>query len=536
MWMLKVVVMLIPTSTTVVMLIPTLDGSGEINTDLDGSGDVNPDLDGSGEINTDLDGSGEINTDLEGSGEPLPSTTIDGVDGVEGDAVIPNDGVDETEVAAKKGGKWWLLLIPLLAIPILGAILFGGRKKSDREPAVDNVPNINSPEGGINVPGMPGGGVPPVGANVTGNLGNVAKSSVNATSKMGSAGLAAGGAALAGGAAAAANLAGKKRRTESLSDADLDLDLDESATVAEIPSTPVAEFTSDENDLQLENRRTERIDADLDLAESDFDDLPSDGIATDFNRNSESEIVTEFSADSPDLGNTDLDLDVDEAGFVSEQDSSSALNVDSKIESDSMTTDTREGEEFFGDFVLPEEGKNISVSNDSNAAGGTGIIDGATAVGGAALGGAAAAASGLFNRGRDEVDNANVDAPDLDTNIDVGDRVDGISADVAGSVGEINTPNLDIETDALRSDQDTDLNFNLDGEVSTPELDSSTDINIDGDRRTGIIGGAAAAGAGALGGAAAAASGLFNRGRDEVDNANIDAPDLDTDLNVSDSR
>ena len=86
----------------------------------------------------------------------------------------------------------------------------------------------------------------------------------------------------------------------------------------------------------------------------------------------------------------------------------------------------------------------------------------------------------------------------------------------------------------MRSDQDTDLNFNLDGEVSTPELDSSTDINIDGDRRTGIIGGAAAAGAGALGGAAAAASGLFNRGRDEVDNADIDAPDLDTDLNVSD--
>ena len=521
--------------------------------DPDGNGEVNTDLDGSGEVNTDLDGSGEINTDLDGSGEPL---SIEGVDGVEGEAVVPNEGVEETEVAAKKGGKWWLLLIPLLAIPILGALLFGGRKKSDREPAVNNVPNINSPEGGARVPGMSDdGGVPPVGANVSGNLGSVEENTVNTTSRMGSAGLAAGGAALAGGAAA--NLAGKRRETENIGDADLDLDLDldESITAQEIPSNPVTEFTGQETKLQAgsESELDFDDDLDLDLPDSRFNDTSARDVGfagtAGLGRNLGNEVVGESVVESPNTTDAELDLDVDRSEM--------AVGSDTNLPGANLDGSNIEGgvrREFAGDFVLPEETTDISVSNDldtdisarevttpeldlstdvdadpqTDSDRDRGIIGGA-ALGGAALGGVAA--SGMFNRGQDAVTDAAEDTQintpnlesdaDLDLDLDLDDRTDEASANFASGIDRLDVPD---------SSQDTDIN--LGGEVTTPELDLSTDIDAEpqtnSDLDRGIVGGAA------LGGAAA--SGMFNRGQDAVTDAaedtQINTPNLESDADL----
>ena len=510
---------------------PDIDGSGEINPDIDGSGAVNPDIDGSGEVNPDIDGSGEVNPDIDGSGEPLSSETVDEVDG---EVVVP-EGAEET-VATRNGNKWWLLLIPLLAIPLLGAMIFGGRKKSDREPAVDNVPNVSSPDGGDRVSRTPNdGGVPPVGANVSGNLGNVnvAENTVNNSSRMGSAGLAAGGAALAGGAAAA-NLARRNRRTENVSDADLDLDLDldESATANEIPSNPVTEFTGQETKLQVgpeAELETDRdIDLDLDSSDSGLDGISSRdaafGGATGLGRNLENDLVDESVVESSNSVGADSDFN----------------NVNNGL--NTPDTNAGVGREFPGDYVLPEETTDISVSDadidrDPSVNGGTGIINGATAAGGAALGGAAAAASGMFNRGQDAVTDAEteIDSPSLERDNDLdldsdSDRTNETLTDFPRGVDEINTPNLE-GVDVADSNQDTDLNIG--SQTTTPELDLSTDIDRDPnfDNGTGIINGATAAGGAALGGAAAAASGMFNRGQDAVTDAEteIDSPSLERD-------
>ena len=560
-----------------------LDGSGEVNADLNGSGEANTDLNGSGEANTDLNGSGEVNTDfndsgevnpnVEGSGEPL-SSDAEGADGevvvpadeVDGEVVVPNDAADEAEVAAKKGSKWWLLLIPLLAIPLLGALLFGGRKRSDREPAVDNVPPNINPNGGVGVPNTPdGGGVPPIGANVSNNLGNATGNTVNTASSMGAAGLAAGGAALAGGAA---NLAGRNNRTENAND----LDLDDSITAEEIPSNPVTEFTGQETKLQVGDTDTKLQDEDIDFdrSESGFDGISSSsrsGVAA-FDRDLEAESMVE----SQNLADSELNIDT-----------GSQFTADNRLEN-SVDSVNAEGREFPGDFVLPEEGKDISVSDgldvDTNANSGTGIINGATA-GGAALGGAAAA--GFLNRDRTRTD-ANDSSPDTDLDSDLGDR--NRTVDLTENVVEVDTANIDTGiartdaeldpnnaaiadgADSQLSDRDvvievddssqvdsdlgdrnrtvdltgdvvevdtanidtgidrTDAELNL-GSQTTPELDPNIDPNVERTDNPAIIGGAAA-----LGGVAAAASRFSERDRTESDDltdGSIDVNDSDLD-------
>ncbi|NJL52368.1 MAG: hypothetical protein HC930_09420 [Hydrococcus sp. SU_1_0] len=103
-----------------------------------------------GKVNPDVSGSGEVNPDVQGSGEPLSSENnvdANGAD-VQGESVSPNGAADAgTEVATKKG-KWWWWLLPLLGIPLLAAAIFGGRKKSDQEPALGDLPNINSLDNG----------------------------------------------------------------------------------------------------------------------------------------------------------------------------------------------------------------------------------------------------------------------------------------------------------------------------------------------------------------------------------------------------
>ncbi|MEM7756887.1 MAG: substrate-binding domain-containing protein [Cyanobacteria bacterium P01_A01_bin.40] len=606
-------------------------GSGEINPELNNqdSGTLNPGLDDSGTLNPDVEDSGEINTDLNASGESLtsdnsesegaatpdgeiaqndaatteapdielegeatadgaiaqnnaatteaPDTELEGEATTDGAIAQNNAATTEApqgetiaESATATKSRWWLWLIPLLGLSILGAMFaLGGRKKSDQEPAISNIPQPDAPNGGINSPGTPNGSdVSTIGTNVSGNLGSVTGNAVGNTSKLGNAAIATGGAAIAGGATAA-NLLNKKNRAENKTDIDLDLDLSESGAAAEIPVNPVSEFTEQETELQVGEQST-KLQPDNELS-SKFDDntIQTDGASA--------AVAGGVAADSENLTNFDTlsnelildntvendstltrELETDIAELQSEQTTDLiSQEADSSLESASTVESDNSGEtnlrtEFSGDFVLQEEARNTFSLEDNriddadlsqttegitgtvgdvaeevtnpeldlsnlNLASETdiGITDqttqagGAAIVGGAAaLSGAAAAASGFFNRDR------NLEQP-LDAEF-------SSEADT-----EIDAPEFNSEIDLDLGK--TDLGQTTEGitgtvgdvaeEVTTPELDLSN-LDLTSENDTGITdqitqaGGAAiVGGAAALGGAAAAASGFFNRDR-----------------------
>ncbi|MGB5635183.1 MAG: hypothetical protein WBM86_20720, partial [Waterburya sp.] len=234
---------------------PDVEDSGGINPDVEGSGEINPDVETSGEVNPDFEDSGEINPDVETSGEPLSSENpkIDGATTPEiliadENVTTPNTsegGTSAVETKAKKGGWWWLALILGIPLLVLVAIFaFGGRKKSDQEPAISNIPNPDTPNGGIGISeGADGGDISALGANMSGNLGNVAGNAVGTTSRLGNA-------AIANGGGAAANLVGGNQGAEN--ETDIDIDLDEPESANEIPSNSVTEFTDQETKLQTD--------------------------------------------------------------------------------------------------------------------------------------------------------------------------------------------------------------------------------------------------------------------------------------------
>jgi ABC-type phosphate transport system substrate-binding protein len=533
-------------------------GSGEVNPDVNGSGEVNPDVQGSGEVNPDVNGSGEVNPDVQGSGEPL-STKNGDVDGVDAkDATVPPTGTADADSGAKvaaKKGQWWWWLLPLLGIPLLAAAIFGGRKKSDQEPALDDIPNINSLDNRNGMPGgSSGGDIPPVGVNTSGGLGNVLENTTHTASKLGAADLAAGGAALAGGAAAAANLAGRRNRTENVADADmdmdLDLDLDEPTTVEEIPSNPVTEFTGQATKLQFDDQSEDLGgDGNIDLDDGNAtiaDDVALRGAvgiggvaaASGFAQDAENRTEINIDTESLDVGDVGLDTNVGQnvGQFTTEQTTDLA---ETNTETDfveagktyGVTGDGTVVREFTGDFVLEEESKvdlSADVDLDSND-GDTGIIDGVTQAGGAAiaggaaaLGGAAAATTGFFNREDNITEDAGLDArievTDSEQNTDL-NTDSNTDSNLVEQVGEgINNLSTNV----------TENVSNLTGNITTPDLDPNLDINLDpnqdpNSKGTGIIdgvtqaGGAAiAGGAAALGGAAAATTGFFNRDSQET--------------------
>jgi ABC-type phosphate transport system substrate-binding protein len=554
---------------------PDLKGSGEVNPNVNGSGEINPDIKGSGEVNPNVNGSGEVNPDVNGSGEPLSSKegNVDGVNTKDA-TVAPTGTADidsETKVAAKKW-PWWLWLIPVVVIPLVAAAIFGGRKKSDQEPALDDIPNINSLDNGSGMPGGSGGGgdIPPVGVNTSGGLGNVAENIASTTSNLGTAGLAAGGAALAGGAAAAANLAGRRNRTENVADADVDMDLDlnldEPTTVEEIPSNPVTEFTTGQATKLQFDEQSEDLGGDGNV---DFDNenttiaenialggaagIGGVAAASGFAQDAE-ENRTEINFDTESLDVEDVSVDQ----FTTEQttdlaETTSQANTETSfveaVETDGATGEGNISREFTGDFVLEEENKvNLSTdvdldpNRDPNPQG-TGIIDGMTQAGGAAIaggaaaiGGAAAAATGFFNRGDGTTEDTGIEVADSEQNTDL--NIDSSTEpNLVERVGEgINNVSTNV----------TENVSNLTGNFTTPELDPNLDINLDSNQDpnaqgTGIIdgvtqaGGAAiAGGAAAIGGATAAATGFFNRGDGTTEDAGIEVGDSDqnTDLNI----
>ena len=487
---------------------PDIEGSGEINPDIEGSGEINPDIEGSGEINPDVEGSGEINPGVEGSGEPNAAVDADGSgDAAPSTAAI--DSEDEEAVATEKKGKWWWWLPLILGIPVLAAIAvigFGGKKRSDKEPAVGDAPDLN-PNGGGGV-----AGVPPnedfsmVGANRATELGNVASNGVNTTSKLGG-GAVAGGAAAIGGAAAA-NFVGGKRTTEDridrveLDDIELDDTNIDNSTVDEIPSTPVTEFTGQETKLQVTDQATKlqgNVTEDINENTSGLLDGISNtgavaggaavggaasGLISDRNSASDEDIS--------DLTDNE-DQTYTQTGFVSEQTTNLQTtdldsDFDTGIELDG--TETSVGKEFRGDYVLDEETTTGSfVETDTDI------------------------------EGVDLDSNISDDSDNVDTNIS------GFTSDSASSV----------ETSEL----DTDI------EIEGDSTDKSSSGWLDGMSNRG--GAAAAGGAAAIGGAAAAASGFFgNRvpqesaadrstventpAAEDVTSEPTEIPELDTDI------
>ncbi len=368
---------------------------------------TNPDVADSGEINPDVADSGEINSDVADSGESLSSnslevdqeanpaakiassqvTTPNAVDGETtpaakiassqvttpnavdrkttleaesaiGQAATPNavdqEATPEAE-SAETRSRWWWWLPLIIGVPLLAAIAasISSRKRSDREPAIDNIPDGDSPNGGTGGSLTPDGNdLSTVGANVSG-LGNVANNnnSVSKASGINNAAIATGGAALAGGAAT--NFVGGRTKTEG--DRDLDINLEETDPVTEIPSNPVSEFTGQETTLQLTDQPTQlQTDADdeaggatvaselFSIRETSTDEMTSNPVV-------ENDNIADFPTDIDDFPPQTNSQTIDLADQNLSEIESDAVNEAEQV------PETNIVREFRGDFVLDEE-------------------------------------------------------------------------------------------------------------------------------------------------------------------------------------
>ncbi len=495
---------------------PDLEGSGQLDPDLEGSGQLDPDLEGSGETNSDLEGSGQLDPDLEGSGETNSAIDADG-DEIAPGTIVTGDA-EEGAVATAKKGKWWWWLPLILGIPILAAIAvsgFGGKKKSDREPAID-IPDGNAPSGGGVYNDIPDGGdLSAVGANTATGASNFAPNTINTTSKLSGSALA-GGAAAVGGVAAAANFAGRKKATDNDLDDDIDIRLDDSddielsstdiddPVIDGIPSNPVTEFTGQETKLQLTDQPTKlQTDTVEDIdgsASGSLDGTSNAGgaaLAGGAAALGGAAATSGLFSDSEDYSDEDLDTTIDgegqtniQTGFVSEQttrlqtndlDSDYETNLadENVIEAD-RTDDTKAAQEFRGDFVLDEETTTDKLSVDTDIEdtevgdNTSGLFDGrstgSVATGGAAvLGGAAA--SGFFGN-RDRTDDTDIEEIDLDTNVsnDLDEADTNVSGFTFDGIGSTQTPETDTDV------EDTDIDSNVSGFFGNRDRADDTDI------------------------------------------------------------
>ena len=483
------------------------------------------------------------------------------------DAEVDADAVTDTEAGqntAFQDGKnilWWLPLI--IGLPLLGVLAYrfaggkGDNERSDREPALANVPNPNSPQGGLDTfdPDLDGGD-----ATVGAGLGNTAAGNLE-TSSIGSTAIAAGGATMAGGTVAANNLAnnvGSIASNEVDVDTDAEKDLEQvelenlvaqpetdlDIPVEEIPSDSVSEFTSQETKLQSSEQPTKlQTDTVSDTEETSpelFDNLSSiGGVAAvggaaaasgylDSKEDTDSvEEITETST-------TDNDQDM-QFGFVSEQ--STKLQIDDVETLDDSELENATGE-FEGDYILSEEDENTDVNNievpgdtddlnlenalddnestsptpvdletvdtpeldltdrqETSTDDGLSLVDGIAQAGGAAAVGGMAAASGFFT----------------DSDSEQQEELDSVVSDAETDTSTEETADNLSWIDSLKEDAATQTNQSVDLEIAdTPELDLSndTDATVDqvSDSNEGLtqVGGAAAA----VGGIAAA-SGFF---------------------------
>ncbi len=548
---------------------PDVADSGEINPDVADSGEINPDVADSGEINSDVADSGEINSDVADSGESLSSnslevdqeanpaakiassqvTTPNAVDGETtpaakiassqvttpnavdrkttleaesaiGQAATPNavdqEATPEAE-SAETRSRWWWWLPLIIGVPLLAAIAasISSRKRSDREPAIDNIPDGDSPNGGTGGSLTPDGNdLSTVGANVSG-LGNVANNnnSVSKASGINNAAIATGGAALAGGAAT--NFVGGRTKTEG--DRDLDINLEETDPVTEIPSNPVSEFTGQETTLQLTDQPTQlQTDADdeaggatvaselFSIRETSTDEMTSNPVV-------ENDNIADFPTDIDDFPPQTNSQTIDLADQNLSEIESDAVNEAEQV------PETNIVREFRGDFVLDEETtRTPSVESEINTFTGIDVTpetvsddidstspeldldlfddedtateaDFGSNIGDrtiqtestAALGGAAV--SGFFNRGQDteqsddfsEVDEINTSLET--TRNEFSDHVIA-DADIEAISGSQDDSTLE---EITFDDADNATDFGLDETVVDAETSSTSDFNLE---------------------------------------------------------
>ncbi len=548
---------------------PDVADSGEINPDVADSGEINSDVADSGEINSDVADSGEINSDVADSGESLSSnslevdqeanpaakiassqvTTPNAVDGETtpaakiassqvttpnavdrkttleaesaiGQAATPNavdqEATPEAE-SAETRSRWWWWLPLIIGVPLLAAIAasISSRKRSDREPAIDNIPDGDSPNGGTGGSLTPDGNdLSTVGANVSG-LGNVANNnnSVSKASGINNAAIATGGAALAGGAAT--NFVGGRTKTEG--DRDLDINLEETDPVTEIPSNPVSEFTGQETTLQLTDQPTQlQTDADdeaggatvaselFSIRETSTDEMTSNPVV-------ENDNIADFPTDIDDFPPQTNSQTIDLADQNLSEIESDAVNEAEQV------PETNIVREFRGDFVLDEETtRTPSVESEINTFTGIDVTpetvsddidstspeldldlfddedtateaDFGSNIGDrtiqtestAALGGAAV--SGFFNRGQDteqsddfsEVDEINTSLET--TRNEFSDHVIA-DADIEAISGSQDDSTLE---EITFDDADNATDFGLDETVVDAETSSTSDFNLE---------------------------------------------------------
>ena len=347
---------------------PTLEDSGSVEPDLEDSGEINFDLEGSGEsesgvnlkdsgsVEPDLEDSGLVEPDLKDSGQTISSKAGDSTIVAQDDNIAPNGVENETPPTRESQWWWWLPLI--IGIPVVAAIvILNGQKKGDREPAIDNVRDLNTPDRDIDVSGTSGReNLSAVGANV-GNVDRVDNTISTATLAEG----------------ATTNFVSDRARAEDNIDLDIDRsDLENTDSVTEIPSTSVSEFTGYETKLQTGDNSTKLQDDDLDL--ESIDNIPPinpiDNVAA-------SELVTDFdfkktTADSTievsEVGDTKLNTNtVDPLSSLSipsdriREDTSNNI-----VEGDTAVEDV-EAKEFRGDYVLEEETQGFSPYQQADA-------------------------------------------------------------------------------------------------------------------------------------------------------------------------
>ena len=323
-----------------------LEDSGEINFEVEGTGDVEPrvNLENSGELNPNLEDSGSVDPNLEDSGQTI-SFKVDSsklISQADGNTVAPNR-VEGEETATRRKGQWWWWLPLIIGIPIVAAVVISsfGRKRSDREPAIDNVQNINTASRDINVAGTPSReNLSALGANV-GNVDGLDTTIATSATSISSA---------------------------TLAEDNIDLDIDRSNledvnSVAEIPSNSVSEFTGYETKLHGD-RSLELQDNDIDLESIDnippidpIDNVAASELVIDLN-------IEEARADSALEVDSDATTDIESDTNTLEPLNNPAIDTSARsrentpnnniVDADAAIENV-EAKEFEGDFILQEE-------------------------------------------------------------------------------------------------------------------------------------------------------------------------------------
>ena len=307
------------------------------NTDIDNSLS-------STNANSDVKDSGSVEPDLKDSGQTISFKDIGStIIAQDNDTVTPNRVEGEENPST---GRWWWWLPLIIGIPVIAAIIIlNGQKKSDREPAIDNVRDLNTPDRGIDVSGTSDReNLSAVGANVS-NVDRLDNTINTATIAEGT----------------TTNFVGDRAKAEDNIDLDIDRsDLEATDSITEIPSTSVSEFTGFETKLQTGDNSTKLQDDDIDL--EPIDNVPP---INPIDRVAASELVADLEFEETTADST---VEVSEAITDTKSDTNTVEPLSNlSIPSDRISEDTSnnivgdaaiedvEAKEFRGDYVLQEE-------------------------------------------------------------------------------------------------------------------------------------------------------------------------------------